>query len=460
MSSIRNTAALTSHGDGPLRWVALEIAAAGLRALDPVPAVEAALALGDGRLVVGGREWGLGGKVVLLGAGKASLRAAQAVELVLGDHLDDGLIVVRRGEGGALQRATVLEADHPLPSEASRRAGERMLGLADGLGPDDLALCCITGGSSALLSMPPEGVAFEAKRHLHELLLESGVSIFEINTVRKHVSAVKGGRLAARIAPATILNLTVSDVAGDALDFITGPTVQDTTTPAEAVGVLQRSGLWDRVHPSVREHLLGKDADSPLLRTADITTCILLTGDSACRAMVARAEELGYRAAVLSTTLGGEAVDTGRFLASVARECLLRGRPVPAPCVLVGCGGESTVSLTSWADGAGAGGPNQEVALGAAMELHDGERVAFLSIDTDGSDGGTASAGGIVDGETLRRTAALGRDIRTALQSHRAMEILRRLGDLVDTGPTGTNVNDLFVAVVGDGGGGGHGRSV
>jgi len=449
VSVIRNLAALTAHGDEPLRRVALEIAAAGLQALDPVPAVASALSLHEGRLVAGDREFGLDGRVVLLGAGKASLRTAQAVERVLGEHLDDGLIVVRRGEGGTLRRAEVVEADHPVPSEASRLAGERMLELAGGLEPNDLAVCCVTGGSSALLSMPPAGVPLAAKQHLHELLLESGISIFEINTVRKHVSAVKGGRLAERIGPAPILNLTVSDVAGDALDFITGPTVRDTTTPAEAVGVLQRAGLWDRVHPTVRDHLLGVSANSPFLIGADITTLVLLTGDTACRAMMSRAEDLGYRAEVLSTTLGGEAADTGRFLASVARECLFHKRPVPSPCVLVGCGGESTVSLTSWAEGVGAGGPNQEVVLGAATELRDGERVAIVSLDTDGSDGGTSGAGGIVDGETVRRTAALGRDIRSALHEHRATETLEALGDLVETGPTGTNVNDLFVAVVG-----------
>lgn len=386
---------------------------------------------------------------MLLGAGKASYRVALGVEQALGDRLAGGTLVVRRGEDGVLGKVGVMEADHPIPSRFSLEAGHRILQLAADLGPEDLALCCMTGGSSALLSVPPDGVDPEAKWHLHRLLLASGMSIFEMNTVRKHVSAIKGGRLAEAIHPAHVANLTVSDVAGDALDFVTGDTVRDTTTPAEAIGVLRRHGLWDMVAPSVRHHLLEPASDSPGLEGVDLSSLMLLTGDDACRAMVACAEESGYRSLVLSTTLSGEAGSVGRAIAGVARECARWGRPVPPPCVLVGCGGESTVSLPSWDGTAGRGGPNQEVVLGAAAEMDGEVPMALLSIDTDGSDGGTRYAGGLIDAQTLRRSRALGQDIDAALAGHRSSEVLGAMGDLVETGPTGTNVNDLFVAVVG-----------
>jgi glycerate 2-kinase len=449
VSLFRNWAELTDHGSTEVRRVALEVAEAGLRALDPRPAVEAALRRQGVGLDVGGVEYRPAGRVVLLGAGKASYRLALGVEAVLGERLEGGIVVVRRGEGGPLARVRVVEADHPVPSESSLAAGRLVLELAGALGPDDLAICCITGGSSALLSVPPDGVSYEAKRRLHQLLLSSGMSIFDMNAVRKHVSAIKGGRLAQRIAPARLLNLTVSDVAGDALDFVTGDTVADTTTPAEAIGVLRRHHLWDRVDPTVRHHLLSPAADSPSLDGLDSRSLVLLTGDDACRAMAAHAEGRGYHSLVLSTTLSGEAASVGSMIAGIARECARSGRPVSPPCVLVGCGGESTVSLPSWDGTAGRGGPNQEVVLGAAGAMDGDVPMALLSLDTDGTDGGTSHAGGLADAQTLRRALAMGQDIDAALAEHCSSKVLAGLGDLVKTGPTGTNVNDLFVAVVG-----------
>lgn len=429
--------------------MALDVAAAGLAALDPASAVDRHLALDGSALTIGDRRYDPSGRVVVIGVGKASYRIALRVEELLGDRVAGGLVVVRRGEGGPLRRIELMEADHPLPTEASVAAGKAVLELADGLGPEDLALCCVTGGSSALLCAPPPLVSYEAKRNLHWLLIASGAAIDEMNAVRKHVSEIKGGRLAARIAPATLVNLTVSDVAGDVLDLITGPTVQDSTAPADAVDVLRRRSLWDLVHPSVREHLATPAADSPDLAGASIETRLILASGEACRAMKRAAEDCGYIAQVYSGDDGDdEASSVGRRIAAAARRTLRSGAPGRPPVVLIACGGESTVTLDPHPDVFGHSGPNQEVVLAAAVELAESERVVVLSMDTDGSDGGTPFAGGIVDGETLHRARQAGIDAAGHLQAHTAGAVLARLGDLLETGPTGTNVNDLVVVVV------------
>ena len=317
-----------------------------------------------------------------------------------------------------------------------------MLEIASGAREGDLVIGSFTGGSSALTSLPPDGVSVGEKRRLHELLLGSGAPITEVNTVRKQVSAIKGGRLAARAAPATVVNLTVSDVAGDILDAITDPTVEDGSTARGAVSILTDRGLWDQVPPSVRRHLDAGGVATVRL-DPEPQTVLLVTGASACEAMVAEARAAGYSARVVSTALEGEATSVGRTLAD-----LCANPPVPAPCVLVGCGGEATVAL---GDGAsfGHGGPNQEAALALALALPHGAGVAACLLDTDGSDGGTPVAGAIVDGDTARRARASGIDLEAAIASHRSGEAIAALSGQVITGPTQTNVNDLFVLAIG-----------
>jgi glycerate-2-kinase len=432
--------------------VALDVAAAGVAALDPASAVDRHLSRDGNALMVGGRRFDPPGRVVVIGAGKASYRIAKRVEEILGDRVAGGLVVVRRAEGGPLHRIEVMEADHPLPTEASVAAGKAALALADELGPEDLALCCITGGSSALLCAPPASVSFDRKRDLHRRLLASGAAIDEMNAVRKHVSEIKGGRLAARIAPATVVNFTVSDVRGDVLDLITGPTVQDSTTPADAVAVLKRRSLWDLVDASVREHLASPSAVSPDLAGVRIETRLILASHEGCRAMEKEAVKRGYLARVYSSVeANDEAADVGRRIAAAARGALGSADPAALPVVLIACGGESTVTLDPHPEVFGDSGPNQEVVLAAAVDLQGIDRVVVLSMDTDGSDGGTAFAGGIADGQTVLRARQAGIDAAAHLQFHTAGAVLAQLGDLLETGPTGTNVNDLVVVVVGAG---------
>lgn len=382
----------------------------------------------------------------MVGAGKASFAIAAALEERLGDRIDAGLIAVRDDqETVPLRTIEVVVADHPLPSERSAAASARLLALVEPLGPGDLVLACFTGGSSALASLPPAGVTVEEKRRLHELLLGSGMPIAAINTVRKHVSRFKGGRLAAAAAPARLVNLAVSDVAGDVLDVLTDPSVQDTSTAADARAVLAAYDLWDQVPPSIRAHLESEEAESPRLDEDLVETELLVSGRGACEAMLRAA---GDRAAVtLSTSLEGEAREVGRLLANLARGSAREGTPFAPPVVLVGCGGESAVTLGPGA-AFGGGGPNMEATIAAALEL-DGAPVAAVMIDTDGSDGGTEWAGAVADGATVARAAEQGLDLRQALMAHRAAEPLGALGDLIVTGATGTNVNDLFVLAIG-----------
>jgi glycerate 2-kinase len=450
---LTNRDGLVARGPAGLRELVLEVVEAGLWAADPAAAVRRAVRAGEaGAVVVDGVEHrpGRGGRVLVVGAGKASARIAATLEEVLGETIAGGIVIAPSGHAGTLRRIDLLAGGHPLPTHASRRAAARLMRLAGTVGPDDVVLACFTGGSSALACLPADGVAFDEKRDLHRLLLRSGAAIREVNTVRKHVSRLKGGRLAAALQGAAIVNLTVSDVAGDPLDAITDPTVPDTTTAADAVGVLHAYDLWDLVAPSIRSHLSDPDrAESPPLDGLRIESRILVTGADVAEAMVGRSEQLGVPAHIVSTAMEGESREIGSALAAIAAEVHDHGRPFASPCVLVGAGGETTVTLPA-SEEFGAGGPNQAAALGAALRIGMGRAIAAAFVDTDGMDGGTRRAGALVDGSTLERAQALGVDLRLALRRHRSSEALARIGDAIVTGRTGSNANDLFAIAVGD----------
>jgi hydroxypyruvate reductase/glycerate 2-kinase len=446
--AIKDLEALASRGERGARAAALRLATAGLTACDVVGATAATVALEGEGLTVGGERYELdpGGRVLVVGAGKASMAIGRELERILGDRLDGGAIVVRDGEEESLGRIEVIGADHPLPSGRSIGAARRLLALAEGAGERDIVIACFTGGSSALACLPPAAVTAAEKRELHELLLSSGISIVEVNTVRKHVSAIKGGRLAAAALPARLVNLTVSDVAGDHIDAITDPTVPDSSRAADAIAILYGHGLWDKAPQTIREHLQSSQAESPDLDAATIQTVLLVTGSTGCEAMSFEAAALSLDPVVVSTTLEGEARQVGRLLANLARHSAEHGAPFAPGTAMLGCGGESTVTLAR-EGGFGEGGPNQEAAIAAALEL-EGLRAAAVFLDTDGSDGGTNHAGAIVDGLTVRRAAETGIDLRAALLEHRSHVAMTALEDALVTGPTGTNVNDLFAIVI------------
>ena len=347
---IGNRPSLLSHGAVELRAAVLDVVEAGLAASDPGDAVERLVGLDGDALVVDGVPHDLRtGRLLVMGAGKATLSIAAALQRILGDRIDGGLVVVPRGHGRPLGRIEVVEADHPLPTEASLAAAQRLAALAGTVTRGDLVLGCFTGGSSALACLPAAGVTLAEKHELHRLLVRSGAGIGEVNAVRKHVSGIKGGRLAHAMAGGRIVNLTVSDVSGGALDAITDPTVQDTTTVGDAIEALRIHGLWDQVAGSVRRHLESGGAESPSLAGAAVRTVVLVDGETACRAMAERAAEVGYRPIVISTSLEGESREVGATLIDLGRESARSGRPFTAPCMLIGCGGETTVTIRNGA---------------------------------------------------------------------------------------------------------------
>jgi hydroxypyruvate reductase len=427
---------------------------AALAAVDPFAAVCACLRgeetgfwAGDGFYAYGDYD-----RILVIGAGKATAPMAQAVESVLGDHLTDGCVVVKYGHEAPTRRVRVLQAGHPVPDAAGLAAGAAILDLARQAGERDLVICLLSGGGSALLEALPPGIGVADLQQTTDLLLASGATIHEINTLRKHLSLLKGGRLAAAVAPATLLTLVLSDVVGSPLDVIaSGPTVADTSTWADAWAVVDRYDLADRLPAAVRRHLEAGLAGAvpetpkpgdPLFARSRV--CIVGDNAVAAAAAAAAAAHQGYHSLILTTFLEGEAREVARVAVALAREVQTYGRPVPPPACLI-LGGETTVTLGPQS---GRGGRNQELALAAAVALAGVEGITLVALATDGTDGPTDAAGGVVDGQTLTRGAALGLDARAHLRRHDAYPYLEAVGALLKTGPTRTNVNDLLFLFV------------
>lgn len=447
---LRNRDILTSHGNIALRKAAVEIIEYALQAANPYTAVRRLMQLDGHLLSVGDLVFDLKRyeRIFVMGAGKASLPIAQALEDILGDRISDGLFVLKHGSPVDLNRTKVIYAAHPVPDENGHKGAQAMMEMAEGFAKNDLVLVGISGGSSALLPLPVEGVSLADKQKVNQVLLHCGADIIEINAVRKHLSRIKGGWLAKAILPATLVNLTVSDVVGDPLDYITGPTVPDTSTYDDARGVLDRYELWEAFPESAADYLRsgGEAQETPKdFGDAPIYTFLIVDSTAACLGAAERAAELGYKPMILTTMLKGEAREAGTFFAAIANEIVRFGRPMSAPCAIV-AGGENTVTIPGEY---GRGGPNQEFALSACLDLIGLENIVLVAIDTDGTDGPTDLAGGIVDGSTLPAAQAKGIDVFRALHDHDASRVLQELGDAMVTGHTGTNVNDLRLLLVG-----------
>jgi glycerate 2-kinase len=389
------------------------------------------------------------GRTVVVGAGKAAASMARAVEAHWPDDKPlSGLVVTRYGHGvGPLKRIEVVEAAHPIPDAAGQKAAQRILDLIKGLGPDDLALCLISGGGSALLSLPGPGpgITLDDKQALNKALLRSGANINEINCVRKHLSAIKGGRLAVAAAPARIVSLIISDVPGDDPSVIaSGPTTPDTTTLADAKAVLRRYGVV--APPSVQALLEDGKSETPKPGDpafARSETLIIAAPQASLMAAAEVAAQAGYRPLILGDALEGEAKEVGKVMAGIARQVAVHGQPVPAPCVLIS-GGETTVTV----GGAGRGGRNVEFLLSLAVELDGRPRIFAIAGDTDGVDGAEEVAGAIVAPDSLKRARQLGLNARASLADNDGHGFFGALGDQVITGPTLTNVNDFRAVLV------------
>ncbi len=369
---------------------------------------------------------------------------AQAVEA----HWDgplEGLVVTRTGHGVPCRRIEIVEASHPVPDSRGRDAARRILALAESAGPDDLVLCLISGGGSALLALPAEGLTLEEKQAVNRALLASGADITAMNIVRKHLSAIKGGRLAAAAHPAETLSLLISDVPGDDPSVIaSGPTVADPTTFADARAVLARYGI--EPPPAVAAHLEAASAETPKpgdARLARSRVEIVASPIASLRAAAEAARAAGIAPLILGDALEGEAREVGRTLAGIALSVRAYGLPLRPPAVLLS-GGETTVTVR----GKGRGGRNAEFLAGLALGLHGAEGVFALAADTDGIDGSEDNAGGIVTPDTLARARAAGLDVPALLAGNDCHTLLATLGDLVVTGPTLTNVNDFRAILV------------
>lgn len=427
-----------------------------LQAADPYQAVLRHLRLQDDLLYVGQQIYDLRRyrQVLVVGAGKAGAPMAAAVHELLGDRIAWGWVNVKRGyvlrgqeSANRIGPIVLHEAGHPIPDAEGMRGAQTILEHMRGLNEDALVICLISGGGSALLPLPAEGITLQEKQQVTDALLASGAAINDFNTVRKHISAIKGGQLAAAAYPATVISLILSDVIGNPLDVIaSGPTAPDPTTWETAWHVVNRFGLMEKIPASVHRRLehgrIGDLPDTPKPGSPVFHKVQnLIVGDNRQSALAALeyARQAGINALLLTTFAEGEAREVGKLAAGIAKAVAQHGEPLPRPaCVILG--GETTVTLR----GAGKGGRNQELALSAAVALDGWEEVAVLSLATDGTDGPTDAAGALALGDTLSRARRLGLDAQEYLANNDAYHFFQALGDLIVLGPTNTNVNDLI----------------
>jgi glycerate 2-kinase len=384
------------------------------------------------------------GRLMVVGAGKASAAMAKAVEQHWPGPLS-GLVVTRYGYGVPCSRIEIVEAAHPVPDAAGMRAAERMLALVQGLSPDDLVLCLISGGGSALLPLPAPGLTLELKQSLGRALLASGATIGEFNCVRRHLSSIKGGRLGAACHPARVLTLLMSDVPGDRpTDIASGPTVADPTTCEDALNILRRYAI--DAPPAVRDLLESGRGESvkpgdPRLARAEMR--MIATPQMALEAAAVLAGSAGYSPHILGDAIEGEARDVGTVFAGIATQVADRSQPFRAPCVLLS-GGETTVTVR----GTGRGGRNVEFLLSLAVALEGHARIFGIAGDTDGVDGQDEIAGALIAPDTLARAWSLGLRPKDVLANNDAHTFFQTLGDSVITGPTLTNVNDFRAILI------------
>lgn len=388
-------------------------------------------------------------EIFVVGAGKQVTFVAAAIEDLLEDRICEGLVVEKRGWGCKTRRIAVVEGGHPIPDEDSVNGAQEIARIARRAGEGDLVIVCVTGGCTSLAALPPKGVTLEEVREVFDLLLRSGAPLQDMNTVRKHLSQIGGGKLSMMVHPAETVGLiAVDELAG----LPWGPTVPDTTTFSDAMHVLRRYDLYDKVPLSVMSYLERADPLEETPKRSDFErngvrarNLIFAENGMLCRAAEARAIELGMTGAIVSTSVEGEAKDVGAVLASISREIESNARPFEPPCILI-AGGETTVSITG---DSGEGGRNQELALAAALKIAGSKRTVMASIGTDGTDGPTDIAGAIVDGYTLRSASEVGIDLFEQLKRHDSSYVFRKLNDAIYTGNTRTNLMDLMIVYVG-----------
>lgn len=434
-----------------MKSILKQLLEAGLQAADPQEAIRKTLQLRGQILQAGARRYDLSrfNRVVCVGAGKASGRMAQAVEQQMGKWLEGGVVVIKEGAGERTRKIKIRQAGHPYPDWRSEQAGKEVLNVVRSLTRNDLLLVLLSGGASSLLVAPMQPIQLSDKQKTARLLLMSGASIDEINVVRKHLSEIKGGRL-AEASPATIIGLLLSDVIGNAVSTIgSGPTVADPSTFQDAHTILESYGLWRRVPHSVRIHLQKgmqrkvPETPKPGKRVFRRTYHHIL-GDNrlAVESLAKRANAMKIPSLIFTTSLTGEARELGKMVGAVAREIHFYQRPIQRPACLI-WGGELTVTVR----GRGQGGRAQEFAFSAAQEIAGLPNVIVAGFGTDGADGPTDAAGAVVDGRTIARAKTYGLDPARVLNRNDCYSFFNKIGGHIVTGPTGTNVNDIYLVL-------------
>lgn len=461
-NKIKNYEALISHGDRQGRKIVLDITEQTLRRLDARERIRSIVHMEGDVLCIGECRWDLSKKrnVYLIGAGKACNHMAMAFDEILGDHLTRGIAIVKIVEPtDRFAHTEIYGGGHPLPNETGLMACREILKLVDGASPEDLFLVVISGGSSALMSYPIDGISLQDEIATTDILLKSGASIYEINAIRRHISQMNGGMLAKRIAArgAELIGFGISDGIGTPAtgdiskpyqDYKGTPMGPDQTTLDDARRVIRDYGVADRLPKTVVDYLMsvGPEGETPK-RFPQNTYFLLNTLPDSCRYAKEIAEQMGLRAYILSSFLEGESRDAGTFFASIAREIQQYGNPFPAPCVIL-ASGETTTKILDNREICGHGGPGQELTVGFALAAAKIPGCCMLSIDSEGTDGTTVVAGGITDSKTLAAADTQKISLHDALRGHACFEALDALGDTVYTGNTGTNLCDFNVLYI------------
>jgi glycerate-2-kinase len=458
MVTIKNTDELLKNArsslDRKARKLAIQALNAALEAVNPKIIIQSQVKVKDNSLRIGNFSLNLDEfrNIFVVGGGKASGSMGEALEELLGERIKKGIInVPYAGPSCRTRKIKLQHASHPIPDISGVKGASQMLDLVSQAKENDLIICLLSGGGSSLMPQPCCGVSLQNKREVTDALLRSGATISEINTVRKHISGFKGGWLAKKAYPTKVVNLILSDVVGDPLDSIaSGPTVPDPTTFNDAIEILKIYRLMGKVPNSVKKALLNgqKGLISETPKPGDkVFTKVhnIVVGNNRTASLAAHSnfKKAGLNALLLTSCLEGQARDMGTMLASMAKEIVTSGNPIPKPAGIV-AGGETTVSVL----GKGKGGRNQEIVLGAALKMGDTDGVVVASISTDGVDGPTDAAGAIADGKTMLYSKELKLNPRKFLEENNSYTFFSKLGDLIFTGPTGTNVNDLSVIVV------------
>lgn len=447
---IQNFQELLKNGDEKAREICLKVAVAGIERVLPDRIMKRHIRVEGDKLFVRDSVYDLNSfkRIFVVGGGKASSTMALTLSEILGDRITKGVIVDTKCR--EIPKIECVTGTHPIPGEGGMEGARKIIELLKETGENDLVICLISGGGSALLPLPAPPITLEEKKKVTDLLLRCGANINEINSVRKHISLIKGGQLARAAYPSTVISLIISDVIGDPLDVIaSGPTAPDESTFRDAIEVFRKYGIWDEVPESVRERLekgaRGEIPETPKKGDAvfeKVNNVILSNNLEALLGAAEKAKELGMNVLILSSMIEGESREVGIAHAGILREVVKSDIPVKKPAVIIS-GGETTVTVR----GSGKGGRATEFVLGAIRKIANLENVAMLCMGTDGIDGPTDAAGAIADGKSLERAERKNLGVEEYLRENNSYEFFRELGDLIFTGPTGTNVSDIRVMV-------------